>query len=176
MSVRSNGWPVRPLQLGTMTVDTSQLVRGVDVGTKIDIPCIAWVLHSTHGIVVVDTGPADAPWSAKFHNPMIRPPEEGVVAAFANADVDVKAVKVVINTHLHWDHCYGNTYFENARFWVQRKELDYARTPHPCDVPIYESDHAAPFEAAADRFVCVDGEEEVATGVRVIPTPGHTPG
>lgn len=172
----STGWSIQPVQLGVMTVDTSQLVRGQDLGAKVQIPCIAWVLRGADGVIVVDTGPADASWSAEFHNPMVRPPEEGVEAAFAAVGVDVADVEVVINTHLHWDHCYGNVHFRNARFWVQRAELDYARTPCPCDLPIYETDHAAPYEAVRERFSVVDGRVEVVPGVTLLPTPGHTPG
>lgn len=37
-------------------------------------------------------------------------------------------IKTVIMTHLHWDHAGNNGLFQNARFYVQQRELDYARS------------------------------------------------
>ncbi len=93
-------------------------------------------------------------------------------------------VAVMIDTHLHFDHAGGNTFvdeegqlrlsFRRARYHVQKGEFEYAHwqneriqasyLPHNFD-PVLE----------AGRFTFLDGEAEVVPGVRVLPTPGHTP-
>ena len=176
MIVKRTAWTIVPVRLGVMTVPYAQLVRGARTHRQINIPCIGWVLRGPKADIIVDTGPGSAEWSGKHHNPMVRPAREGVKEAFALAGVDVSQVKTVINTHLHWDHCYGNVEFDNASFYVQRKELAYARRPLPCDDPIYETSLAAPFERVKDRIVVVDGETEIAPGIRLVPMHGHTPG
>jgi len=74
----------------------------------------------------------------------------------------------VINTHLHFDHCGGNRLFPGIPIHVQRRERAAAREPG------YTIPEWVEFEGA--RYVELDGEAEIAPGVRVLPTPGHTPG
>ena len=74
----------------------------------------------------------------------------------------------MINTHLHFDHCGGNRLFVGTPIHVQRIERVAAREP---DFTIPEW---VEFEGAT--YVEHEGEAEIANGVRVLPTPGHTPG
>src|SRR5438105_5163157 len=77
-------------------------------------------------------------------------------------------VACVINTHLHFDHCGGNRLFPGLPIYVQRIEREAARQPD------YTIPEWVEFEGA--RYVELDGEAEIAPGVRALPTPGHTPG
>lgn len=79
-------------------------------------------------------------------------------------------IDVVINTHLHMDHCGNNSAFSRARFIVQARELEYARNPDRFMRGGYVSSFFT------QDFDTVDGETEVTSGVRLIETPGHTPG
>jgi glyoxylase-like metal-dependent hydrolase (beta-lactamase superfamily II) len=101
-------------------------------------------------------------------------------------------IKYVINTHLHFDHAGGNTYhehpdpsaarpdrpaivaFPNARYVVQRGELEFAGRPNERTQASYLPPNFRPV-AAADRWQLVDGEVEILPGVLVLPTPGHVP-
>jgi glyoxylase-like metal-dependent hydrolase (beta-lactamase superfamily II) len=93
-------------------------------------------------------------------------------------------VALVINTHLHFDHAGGNTYrdrggevrlaFPNARYVVQRGEYAYATHTNERTAASYFPHNFEPVREAR-RLDLVDGEVEVATGVRLVPTPGHTP-
>src|SRR5919197_6565968 len=74
----------------------------------------------------------------------------------------------VINTHLHFDHCGGNRLFAGVPIYVQRAEREAAREPD------YTIPEWAEFEGAT--YEEVDGEAEILPGIRVVPTPGHTPG
>ena len=85
------------------------------------------------------------------------------------ADFDLAGIDVVINTHLHFDHCGGNHLFAGRPIYVQRRELDDARSRD--DYTIREW-----VDAPGARYVPVDGELEVLPGLRLVPAPGHTPG
>jgi glyoxylase-like metal-dependent hydrolase (beta-lactamase superfamily II) len=93
-------------------------------------------------------------------------------------------IDIVISTHLHFDHAGGNTRrepdgeirpaFPRARYLVQRGELEFAALPNE---RVRASYLAANYQPVADAGLwdLVDGETEVVPGVRVVPTPGHTP-
>jgi Metallo-beta-lactamase superfamily len=82
---------------------------------------------------------------------------------------DIAGIDVVVNTHLHFDHCGGNHLFAGRPIYVQRRELDDARSED--DYTIREW-----VEAPGVRYVPVDGELELLPGLRLVPAPGHTPG
>jgi glyoxylase-like metal-dependent hydrolase (beta-lactamase superfamily II) len=106
--------------------------------------------------------------------------EDGILqAGFQPADVDI-----VLNTHLHFDHAGGNTHldhsgtlrvsFPQARYVVQRQELDFARSRNERIRASYLAHNFEPV-VRAGLFDFVDGAAEVTQGVRVVPTPGHIP-
>jgi len=100
------------------------------------------------------------------------------VTGFLPGDVDF-----VINTHLHFDHCGGNTErdpdgiirpaFPKAVYVIQKGEWDAAFHPPSRDKESYERSDFEPL-AESGRLRLVDGEATIAEGIRVFPTPGHT--
>jgi N-acyl homoserine lactone hydrolase len=76
---------------------------------------------------------------------------------------------MVVNTHLHFDHCGGNHLFAGTPIYVQRQELDDARSRD--DYTIREW-----VDAPGVEYVTVDGELELLPGVRLLAAPGHTRG
>jgi N-acyl homoserine lactone hydrolase len=77
-------------------------------------------------------------------------------------------IGLVINSHLHFDHCGQNAVFKHAAFYVQRAELDRARRESP-----QLSDW---FDFMGARFELLDGDTEILPGLSVLATPGHTVG
>lgn len=92
-----------------------------------------------------------------------------VVEALANEHVTTAEIKAIANCHLHFDHGGGNRRFPGTPIFVQRTELDAARG---VDYTITED--VVDFPEA--RFETIDGDAEALPGLRIIPTPGHTPG
>ncbi|MGQ0813701.1 MAG: MBL fold metallo-hydrolase [Gemmatimonadota bacterium] len=100
-------------------------------------------------------------------------------AGFGPDDVDI-----VIDTHLHFDHAGGNTVrdaagevrlaFPRARYVVQQGEWEYAHWKNERIQASYLPHNFDPVERAG-RFDFVQGETEIVPGIRVMPTPGHTP-
>jgi glyoxylase-like metal-dependent hydrolase (beta-lactamase superfamily II) len=91
-------------------------------------------------------------------------------------------VDIVINTHLHFDHCGWNTRavegkavpaFPNAEYYVQRGEMEHAKRPTERDRASYIGDNFLPVEAAG-QCVLLEGEREICPGVEVFRAPGHT--
>ena len=100
-------------------------------------------------------------------------------AGFAPEDVGV-----MIDTHLHFDHAGGNTHvdaegqlrlsFPNARYIVQKGELDWAHRPNERTRASYFDRNYDPVMAAG-RLDLVDGIARPLPGIELRPTPGHTP-
>jgi glyoxylase-like metal-dependent hydrolase (beta-lactamase superfamily II) len=91
------------------------------------------------------------------------------------------SIDVVINTHLHWDHCGGNTVDEGprkapslprARYVTQRGETMHARERHPRDAVSYRPENYEPL-IEAGRMQLLDGDAELAPGVELRVAPGH---
>src|SRR5690606_20206796 len=84
-------------------------------------------------------------------------------------NLDLASVDMVVNTHLHGDHCGGNHLFAGKPIYVQRRELEDARSQD--DFSIREW-----VDQPGVEYVPVDGELELLPGVRLLPAPGHTRG
>ena len=84
-------------------------------------------------------------------------------------------VDLVVHTHLHVDHVGWDGTFPNARYVVPTDDWSYFMSEESLQQRPHLGDRVEPLDDAG-LVVLVDGELEVATGVRVVPTPGHTPG
>ncbi|MCP2620044.1 MBL fold metallo-hydrolase [Candidatus Aminicenantes bacterium AC-334-K16] len=92
-------------------------------------------------------------------------------------------IDFVINTHLHFDHCGGNTRqdksgnfvptFPRAKYIIQQGEWEYALSPSPRDKPSYLAFTFQPL-AEGESLQLVKGLFTVCPGVEVVPIPGHT--
>lgn len=130
------------------------------------IPVCGYVVRYPGGTILFDTGiaPFDEETRDRYH-PRVRMPE----AALHEAGIRLSDVDVIANCHMHADHSGGNYLFPNVPVLVQRAELEAARGPD-YTFPEYA------FEFAVARLEIVEGDVEVAPGVRLIPTVGHSPG
>jgi N-acyl homoserine lactone hydrolase len=111
--------------------------------------------------VLVDTGMTETHPLVADMDPRLQPLSE--------QDFDLAGIDMVVNTHLHFDHCGGNRLFAGRPIYVQRRELEDARTQD--DYTIREW-----VDAPGVSYVPVDGELELLPGIRLLPAPGHTPG
>jgi N-acyl homoserine lactone hydrolase len=136
-------------------------LRGVDGR---EWPVHGFVVTYPGGAVLVDSG-AGGPqeWLNDW-----RVVNRSVADALDDLGLTPGDIGLVINTHLHFDHCGQNAVFKHAAFHVQRAELDRARR----EAPVL-SDW---FDFMGARFELLDGDAEILPGLSVIATPGHTVG
>jgi N-acyl homoserine lactone hydrolase len=127
-------------------------------------PVHGFVVKHQAGAVLVDTGVGGPQQQLSYWRVVNR----SVAAALAEIDMTPADIGLVINTHLHFDHCGQNPVFAHAPFYVQRAELDRARRESP-DLHDW-------FDFMNARFELLDGDAEVLSGLSVIATPGHTLG
>ena len=125
------------------------------------IPVYVHVIDHPDARVLVDTGMTELHPAMADMDPRLQPLSE--------QDFDLAGIDIVVNTHLHADHCGGNHLFAGKPIYVQRRELDDARSKD--DYTIREW-----VEAPGVRYVPVDGELELLPGLRLVPAPGHTRG
>ena len=169
-------YSVRPIRLGTLTLEASTVTYMMNFGKKIQAPCVSWVVEGPWGQAIVDSGPPDADWSTQYHRPMTQTLAERPENAFRQAGVDLNRIRWVILSHLHWDHAYNNRLFPNADFFVQESELEYAQAPLPVHVRGYEVGLSDEPFYRADALQPVRGSLELSPGLRLLHTPGHSPG
>lgn len=178
--MQAKGLSIYPLDLGTITgFDKSLFTLRQNQGVKMDVPCLAWVIKGGEKIILVDTGPCDPQWAARYHRPMTKSPAQETKQALAAIGIEAAQIELVILTHLHWDHCFNLEHFPAATFHVQKRELEYAVHPLPADQSAYEAGIPGvvpSWRAVADRIVALEGDQELCPGVSVLLLPGHTPG
>lgn len=125
------------------------------------MPVYVHVIEHPDARVLVDTGMTEL-------HPLMADMDPRVMPLSEREGFDVAAIDLVVNTHLHADHCGGNHLFAGKPIYVQRRELDTARgggytIPEWVDAPGVE-------------YVAVDGEHELLPGLRLLPAPGHSDG
>jgi glyoxylase-like metal-dependent hydrolase (beta-lactamase superfamily II) len=105
-----------------------------------------------------------------------------LMKSFEEVGVAPDEIDIVINTHLHFDHCGWNTYyrdgkpvatFPSAQYYVQKGELEHAHEQHERDRVSYLTDNYAPL-VASGQMRLLEGDAEIAPGIMVRVFPGHT--
>jgi glyoxylase-like metal-dependent hydrolase (beta-lactamase superfamily II) len=106
-----------------------------------------------------------------------------LLANLAAAGVAPEDVDVVINTHLHFDHCGWNTVrdrngkivptFPRAKYYAPEGEWRYARKPSERDSISFISDNYDPL-VASGQMTLLKGGEEIVPGISVQTFAGHT--
>ncbi|MGH2418110.1 MAG: N-acyl homoserine lactonase family protein [Candidatus Limnocylindria bacterium] len=126
----------------------------------------AWLVRHPEATILVDTGIAEhIPPADVAELKFVR---LSITDALAGLGVGPDKIEVVINSHLHADHAGGNVHFPQARILAQPAELVAAREP----------DYSVSQDLNLDegRYEERAGDYEVLPGIRVLLTPGHSPG
>jgi glyoxylase-like metal-dependent hydrolase (beta-lactamase superfamily II) len=159
-----------------------------DERNRIPLGMRCLLIEHERGLALIDNGAGNKE-NAKFHEiygvenagaggrTLL---EDGLRAAGVRPD----DITLMIDTHLHFDHAGGNTWrdeggevrptFPNARYVVQRGEYEWARRTNERTAASYFPHNFEPV-VAAGQFDFVTGETEIWPGIRLVPTPGHTP-
>ncbi len=175
-----NRWKIRPILTGYNSVDKGLYVtHQTDVGVEMELPVLAFLIEGYDRRILVDTGMSDGEHATKWHHNGRQTPEQRIHKALELMEVPTDSIGTIIITHMHWDHTFNLDQFPMARKVVHEKEWAFAQNPIPVYWKSYESPMLGigkprPFDGV--KFDKVAGEEEIVEGIRVFPTPGHSPG
>ena len=150
-----------------------------DGRNRIQLAMNCLLVHAGGKRILVETG-IGAKMSAKLRNIY------GVEGPFVNDrlkdyGLHPSEIDIVINTHLHFDHCGGNTRVEkdkviaaypNAKYVVQRGEFEHAKHPTERDRASYIEENYVPLSGA--KLALLEADRAIAPGVELIRIPGHT--
>jgi 4-pyridoxolactonase len=186
---------------GSLALPDFKLFWGKGDGELIRIDCYSVLIDHEEGLFLFDTG-FDWEFMDKWtrqDNPL-QDPEQTPLAQLAKLGISPADVKYIINSHMHIDHVGANKHFPEAAVLVHKKEYEAAKNPYPFEYQSY-SDlsfdpelHRLNFVGARDilkragtpeqeppvknspKYQFVDGDTEVAEGVWLYETPGHSAG
>lgn len=166
-------------------------MRTVDGGINLRVKLMSTVVETDSHLMIIDTGWTNFPEDLKTALAAI---------GFAPTDFDM-----VINTHVHPDHAGNNYLFENARIILSREDLEFAQTystemiasSNPTetflkwfpDYPHHRAERHAAYSkklttrfwkpeviGLPERFEWIEDNPELPDHIRLLHTPGHTPG
>ena len=120
-------------------IEKSNLAYQKDAGTKLREPILMYLIKGRNLCMLVDTGGCDPSWAEKYHHTLIQTEDMQPTNAVRNLGVAPEDISIIVNTHLHWDHCSNNDKFPNAKIYVQKREVQFAVNPIPTQYTYYES-------------------------------------
>jgi 4-pyridoxolactonase len=163
------------LDNGSIVIEHTQLMWNVP-GPQVRIPVYSVLVGHDEGLFLIDTGidldhmnrvlPFELPEQTE---------EQTIPAQLALCGFGLGDVTAVVNSHLHIDHVGGNQLFKDTgvRHLIHERELAQARNHEPFEYFGY-SDKSWDYEGA--RIDTFGGDHELASGIHLLETPGHTVG
>jgi glyoxylase-like metal-dependent hydrolase (beta-lactamase superfamily II) len=146
-----------------------QAFPALDAPEEWRLPVNAVLIRGAGTTVLVDTGLGPEPRGFM--------PGAGarLLAELARVGSSPAEVDLVVHTHLHVDHVGWDGSFPNTRYVVPTDDWSFFMTEESLQQRPHLGDRVEPLSDAG-LVVLVEGELEVASGIRLVPTPGHTPG
>ena len=163
-------YSVCPIPLCEGPRNGSHFTARMNFDSTYQMVCYSWYIKGSQPKVLVDPG---APASLFTEAQGIKDQKDiiSIEDGLAKLGVKPEEIEIVIVTHLHNDHILLGYLFKNAKFIIQKKELDYALNPHPLD-----GHHFNPKNWEGFNLEVLDGPKEIIPGISVFLSPGHTPG
>jgi len=142
-------------------------------GGKIWRPYTFWVIEGAKRNILVDTA-IQAEDYRNYHPGLRNYPIEPLMTfdeGLAKVSLKPEDIEIVIQTHLHFDHCYNTSKCKRAKVIVQEAEWRFAKKPHPVFSPMYSKSLLEGLHVETVR-----GRKKILPGLELIPSPGHSPG
>jgi glyoxylase-like metal-dependent hydrolase (beta-lactamase superfamily II) len=164
-------YSITPILTGVRNPDQGIMTYQQGYGKRIWLPIWVFLLQGEGKNILIDTGLDE--------NELFVPPqfteETGLEALSLVEGLQVHGlspedIDIVINTHLHDDHCGNNLLFPKAQFYVHEKELEFCKNPHPLDHRYDE------YFIEGLEFITLTEDTEVMPGLKLLSSPGHSPG
>jgi glyoxylase-like metal-dependent hydrolase (beta-lactamase superfamily II) len=163
-------YTIKPLLLGKYRVSKGQLTYLVDWDKQIWAAVVFWYIKAGDKNILVDTGISQTDIQKYLYG---QPYEH--IRSFTEAlnlvNITPEDVDIIIQTHLHFDHCGHSALCRRAEVIVQEAELNFAYSPHALFFGSYNVRFLKDL-----RFHVVTGDCEILPGIRVLLVPGHSQG
>jgi 4-pyridoxolactonase len=162
------------LASGTCVIDHSHIFWNIGCGQPVRFPVYSVLIDHPDGLFLFDTGfdlghvQRVLPFELPEQQPSETIPEQLKLVGRTPDDV-----RVLVNSHLHFDHVGGNRFITKAKTVLHKKELEQGRNFEPFERLGYSDTQ---WDHAAANFETVEGDVEIARGLRLLETPGHTVG
>ncbi len=153
-----------------------------DEKNRIRLALNSILIKTAKELILVETG-IGSDLDPKFYDYYSVERKPGLVLSLEKLGYKAEDIDFVINTHLHFDHCGGNTYknekgedvptFPRAKYLIQKGEWEYALHPSERDKPSYLEKNFLPLEKHG-LLQLVAGDKEILEGIELIVVPGHT--
>ncbi len=169
-------YTVTALKMGELLVDKSSLTSGIGIGEKTKVPVWAAAVEGNGKKYLIDTGIHNKDWVNKNIAPCTQQEDESIIQALKKIGWECSDVDVLINTHLHYDHCGNNSLFPNAQIIIQKTEWENSYNPIEDQKCYYLKELFSNESIQYTDIYFADGEMIVADGIKIIPTPGHCKG
>ena len=160
---------IHPLVVGANETDQGIMTYQKGYGKRIWLPIYVFYLEGGPEKILVDTGLEQfmvPPGVGEQYGFKIQEFEE----ALDTFGLKPEDIDIIIHTHLHNDHCENDYKCTNAKVYVQKKEYEFFKNPHPADHRYF------PDLLDDVEVVLVEGDQEIVPGISVMLTPGHSPG
>jgi glyoxylase-like metal-dependent hydrolase (beta-lactamase superfamily II) len=140
------------------------------------------LVRTPEEIILIDTGLGDMHDEKFAYLYAVDKSAHSLQTDLAAAGVTPEQVDKVVLSHLHFDHCGGNCQrrdgkvvptFPNATYHVNRSEFETAKNPDPRSRPSYQP-HTWEVLEETGRLVFTEHDEQIAPGIELLSTPGHT--
>ncbi len=161
---------ITPLLVGIRRVDQGIMTYQQKYGRRIWLPIWSFLVRGAGLNILIDTGLEDFVTPPEFSAQTGIPEPALMEDALEGQRLSPEQIDIVINTHLHDDHCGNNPLFQSAKFYIQTKEIQACESPHPLDYR-YEPDFIKGIVIEP-----LDGDKQIVPGISLLLTPGHTPG
>ncbi len=183
---------------GSLVIDGYHFFWNRGPGGEMRFPSYAVLIDHPDGKYLYDTG-FDYDHVMKvlpFEKP-IQEAEQTIPGALAKIGLKPEDIDYVINSHYHFDHCGGNKHLKEACTLCHALEFEACKCPQPFEMLGYSDLSFAPeiarqaaLAAGSDavqeppqdvdqytpKFETVTGDQEIAKGLWLFETPGHTAG
>jgi glyoxylase-like metal-dependent hydrolase (beta-lactamase superfamily II) len=171
-----SGYRIFAVQYAHRDTTYAEVFYGDHTDKPVGMDYFVWAVTDGTRAVVVDLGFTEPVGTGRGRQ-FLRSPERGL----AEIGIDAAAVENVIITHFHYDHTGNHALFPRATFHVQEAEMAFYTGPYaprPAFQRSVEVDDVAALVRLnyEGRVAFVDGEAEIAPGIRVHRVGGHTAG
>lgn len=182
---------------GSLVIDRFHMMWNHGPAGEVRFPCYSVLVDHPEGKFIFDTG-YDYEHVMKvlpFEKPL-QTPQQTIPGALAAIGLRPSDITHVINSHYHFDHCGGNRYMTKATTLCHKLEFEACTCPQPFEklgysdisfslevqqaraaqggLTVQQPDPKA--DIYTPRFELLKGDQEVAKGVYLFETPGHTAG